>query len=54
MTAGLVFADAWTSRWVESKYKSDYGNFVLTAGKFYGDAEKDKGKRARVLGEMWN
>ncbi|CAB1326019.1 unnamed protein product [Coregonus sp. 'balchen'] len=23
--------------------KSDYGKFVLTAGKFYGDAEKDKG-----------
>ncbi|XP_071384082.1 calreticulin [Centroberyx affinis] len=35
--------DAWKSRWVESKHKSDYGQFVLTAGKFYGDAEKDKG-----------
>uniref|UniRef100_A0A3B4WP34 Calreticulin n=1 Tax=Seriola lalandi dorsalis TaxID=1841481 RepID=A0A3B4WP34_SERLL len=35
--------DAWTSRWAESKHKSDYGKFVLTAGKFYGDAEKDKG-----------
>ncbi|XP_015212215.1 calreticulin [Lepisosteus oculatus] len=35
--------DAWKSRWVESKHKSDYGKFVLTAGKFYGDAEKDKG-----------
>ncbi|NXA30559.1 CALR protein, partial [Ibidorhyncha struthersii] len=34
---------AWTHRWVESKHKSDYGRFVLTAGKFYGDAEKDKG-----------
>ncbi|KAM6307871.1 LOW QUALITY PROTEIN: calreticulin [Podargus strigoides] len=31
-----------TRRWVESKHKPDYG-FVLTAGKFYGDAEKDKG-----------
>uniref|UniRef100_A0A9J7Y5W9 Calreticulin n=1 Tax=Cyprinus carpio carpio TaxID=630221 RepID=A0A9J7Y5W9_CYPCA len=31
------------SRWVESKHKSDYGKFVLSAGKFYGDAEKDKG-----------
>lgn len=29
---------------MESKHKSDYGKFVLTAGKFYGDAEKDKGK----------
>ncbi|XP_078540879.1 calreticulin [Lissotriton helveticus] len=35
--------DAWTSRWVESKHKSDYGKFKLNAGKFYGDAEKDKG-----------
>ncbi|NWH71240.1 CALR protein, partial [Piaya cayana] len=34
---------AWTSRWVESKHKPDYGRFILTAGKFYGDAEKDKG-----------
>lgn len=44
MTDVLVFADAWTSRWVESKHKTDYGKFVLTAGKFYGDVEKDKGK----------
>jgi calreticulin len=35
--------DAWKSRWVQSKHKSDYGEFVLTAGKFYGDAEADKG-----------
>uniref|UniRef100_A0A3Q3ELW5 Calreticulin n=1 Tax=Labrus bergylta TaxID=56723 RepID=A0A3Q3ELW5_9LABR len=35
--------DAWKSRWIESKHKSDYGRFDLTAGKFYGDAEKDKG-----------
>ncbi|NWI24243.1 CALR protein, partial [Sula dactylatra] len=34
---------AWTRRWVESKHKPDYGRFVLTAGKFYGDSEKDKG-----------
>ncbi|NXB73030.1 CALR protein, partial [Donacobius atricapilla] len=34
---------AWTRRWVESKHKPDFGRFVLTAGKFYGDAEKDKG-----------
>ncbi|RDD43644.1 Calreticulin [Trichoplax sp. H2] len=33
----------WESRWVQSTSKSDYGKFVLTAGKFYGDAEKDKG-----------
>uniref|UniRef100_A0A8C7YC49 Calreticulin n=1 Tax=Oryzias sinensis TaxID=183150 RepID=A0A8C7YC49_9TELE len=35
--------DAWKSRWIESKHKSDYGQFVLTEGKFYGDGEKDKG-----------
>ncbi|XP_063057197.1 calreticulin 3a isoform X1 [Engraulis encrasicolus] len=35
--------DGWKSRWVESKHKSDYGKWRLTAGKFYGDAEKDKG-----------
>uniref|UniRef100_A0A8C7RF56 Calreticulin n=1 Tax=Oncorhynchus mykiss TaxID=8022 RepID=A0A8C7RF56_ONCMY len=35
--------DAWNTRWVESTHRSDYGKFVLTAGKFYGDAEKDKG-----------
>lgn len=28
---------------MESKHKSDYGKFVLTAGKFYGDAEMNKG-----------
>lgn len=42
----LVFpavADGWTSRWVESKHKSDYGEWKLSAGKFYGDAEADKG-----------
>ncbi|VDP03056.1 unnamed protein product [Soboliphyme baturini] len=33
----------WTERWVQSKHKDDYGAFKLTAGKFYGDAEKDKG-----------
>lgn len=29
---------------MESNHKSDYGKFVLTAGKFYGDADKDKGE----------
>lgn len=36
--------DGWTDRWVESKHKSDFGKFVLSAGKFYGDLDKDKGK----------
>merc|ERR1712172_467555 len=30
--------------WVQSTHKgADAGKFVVTAGKFYGDAEKDKG-----------
>uniref|UniRef100_A0AAR2M3N5 Calreticulin n=1 Tax=Pygocentrus nattereri TaxID=42514 RepID=A0AAR2M3N5_PYGNA len=33
----------WKSRWAESKHKSDYGQWKLSAGKFYGDAELDKG-----------
>ena len=36
--------DAWRERWVDSTFKSDYGKFKLTAGDFYGDAEKDKGE----------
>ena len=37
--------DAWRGRWVQSKHKSDYGEWKLTAGDFYGDAEKDKGEQ---------
>merc|ERR1711962_1481162 len=37
------FGEGWEDRWVVSKHKSDLGKFVLSAGKFYGDAEKDKG-----------
>lgn len=36
-------SDGWKSRWVESKHKSDYGQWKLSAGKFYGDAEAEKG-----------
>lgn len=36
--------DGWEGRWVESTHKgSDQGKFKHSAGKFYGDAEKDKG-----------
>lgn len=35
--------EAWSDRWVQSTKRSDYGAFKLSAGKFYGDAEKDKG-----------
>merc|ERR1712141_365965 len=35
--------DAWGDRWVQSEHKDDLGKFELSAGSFYGDAEKDKG-----------
>ncbi|KAM9796981.1 calreticulin-like isoform X1 [Syngnathus typhle] len=35
--------DGWRNRWVESKHKEDYGQWKLSAGKFYGDSELDKG-----------
>ena len=40
-----TFSDEkWEDRWIQSTNKGDdAGKFVLTAGKFYGDAEKDKG-----------
>eukprot|EP01012_Entosiphon_sulcatum_P044028 TRINITY_DN58534_c0_g1_i1.p1 TRINITY_DN58534_c0_g1~~TRINITY_DN58534_c0_g1_i1.p1 ORF type:complete len:394 (-),score=120.00 TRINITY_DN58534_c0_g1_i1:42-1223(-) len=37
------FGADWEERWVHSKAKSDFGRFVRTAGKWYGDAEADKG-----------
>lgn len=39
------FADAdWTKRWVQSEFPDkEFGKFEWTAGKFYGDADKDKG-----------
>lgn len=38
------FGDGWEDRWVDSTHKgSDQGKFKRSAGKFYGDAEKDKG-----------
>lgn len=40
----VYISDSWEDRWVESKHKSDLGKFKLSAGKFYGDAEKDKGR----------
>jgi len=40
----MLCADGWRERWVESTYKgSEQGAWGWTAGKFYGDAEKDKG-----------
>jgi len=40
------FSDGWTDRWVYSTVDDDKGTagkFVHTAGKYYNDAEKDKG-----------
>lgn len=38
------FDAGWESRWVESTSKgAEQGKFAWTAGKFYNDAEKDKG-----------
>lgn len=38
------FEDGWDSRWVNSDHKgAEQGEFKWTAGKFYGDADKDKG-----------
>lgn len=35
--------DGWTSCWVESKHKLDFGKLFLSARKFCGGLEKDKG-----------
>jgi calreticulin len=37
------FDKGWDKRWVQSTARSDFGKFKLTAGKFYGDQEKDAG-----------
>ncbi|KAK7501480.1 hypothetical protein BaRGS_00007284 [Batillaria attramentaria] len=38
--------DGWKKRWVESTHKgAEQGKLEISAGKFYGDAEKDKGLR---------
>lgn len=47
----LLFPDqSYQDRWVESTHKgSDAGKFVWTAGKFYNDADLDKGKFTSVV-----
>jgi calreticulin len=41
------FDDNWASRWVVSKHREDgsQGAFEISAGKFFNDAEEDKGLR---------
>lgn len=47
----LQITDGWRSRWVDSTYKGgDQGKFEVDAGKFYGDAEKDKGELTLTRG----
>lgn len=42
----MQISEGWEDRWVESTAKgSEQGAFKWSAGKFYNDAEKDKGKR---------
>lgn len=50
LTCSFDSLDGWTDRWIESKHKSDFGKFVLSSGKFYGDQEKDKGKSLGRVG----
>uniref|UniRef100_A0AC35UIF7 Calreticulin n=1 Tax=Rhabditophanes sp. KR3021 TaxID=114890 RepID=A0AC35UIF7_9BILA len=38
-----TFDKTYTDRWVQSTHKDDLGKFVLSAGKFYGDEERDTG-----------
>jgi hypothetical protein len=40
------FGSDWESRWVQSKHKSDLGTFKHSAGKYFNDAEEDKGKKS--------
>ncbi|KAK0408413.1 hypothetical protein QR680_003941 [Steinernema hermaphroditum] len=37
------FGKDYTERWIQSEHKNDYGKFELSAGKFFGDAERDAG-----------
>ena len=40
----LCVPDDWESRWVASEHAKDLGKFVLSAGKYFSDKEKDKGE----------
>jgi hypothetical protein len=37
------FSSGWEGRWVQSKHKSDYGKFVASSGKYFGDAAEATG-----------
>lgn len=40
----LKFSDSWEKNWVYSEHPGkEFGKFVLSHGKFFNDAENDKG-----------
>lgn len=42
----IFFIGNWEDNWVYSKAEGkEFGKFELTAGKFFNDAENDKGKQ---------
>jgi calreticulin len=47
-----INADSWESRWIKSSNKvseGTQGDFRLTAGKYYADAEEDQGSSRKIL-----
>lgn len=45
----LIFTGNWEDNWIYSKAEGkEFGKFELTAGKFYNDAENDKGKFMKI------
>ena len=46
----FLFSDSWEKTWVYSKHPGkEFGKFAWTAGKFFNNAEDDKGNR----GSWW-
>lgn len=45
-----MFTGNWEDNWIYSKAEGkEFGKFELTAGKFYNDAENDKGMYISLL-----
>lgn len=41
----LYFAEIWEENWIYSEHPGkEFGKFKWSSGKFYNDAEKDKGR----------
>lgn len=46
----MYISDGWESRWVESSHHGSNGaKFSWSHGKFYGDADKDKGNKIYMI-----